>query len=48
MKCGVRHRTITIAGYVDMVDTDIVDASVPTTADVPVVAMARGQNRCVA
>jgi hypothetical protein len=37
-----------IAGYMDMVDMDMVDASALTTADVPVVAMARGQNRCVA
>jgi hypothetical protein len=27
MKRAVRHRTITIAGYVDMVDMDIIDAS---------------------
>src|SRR4029077_5300743 len=40
---AARHRTIMIAGY-----TDTVDASALTTADVPVVAMTRGQHRCAA
>jgi hypothetical protein len=42
-ECAARHRTIMIAGYMDMVDV-----SALTTADVPVVAMARRQHRCVA
>jgi hypothetical protein len=45
---AARHRTIMIAGYMDMVDMDMVDASALTTADVPVVAMTRGQHRCAA
>jgi hypothetical protein len=42
-ECAARHRTIMIGGY-----ADIVDASALMTADVPVLAMARRQRRCVA